>query len=428
MALDPALAQRLLQAVDDNLADQIGYLDDLVRCPSRRGEEQAVQDRVFHAWHARGLAMERFAMEEAAISAHPGGAPFSPAHSRAPIVVGIHRPRHESGRSLILQGHVDVVPEGPLDMWAGPPFVPRIEGDWYYGRGAGDMKAGHSAILATLDVLRRVGLQPAATVTLQSVVEEESTGNGALACHLRGYKAEAALIPEPSGHRLTRANVGVIWFQVEVRGVPVHVKEAGAGQNAIEAAFGVIGELRKLEVRLNEQAAQHPVFRDTPHPINLNIGKIAGGDWASSVPAWCRIDCRLSLLPGDKPEALRQAIEAAVAAAARDHTFLANNPPEVTWNGFNAEGYVLQSGSEAEAVLAGAHQHVFGEPLSAVPMPAYLDARVFALYGGIPALNYGCRAENIHGFDERFSLASLKSITGVMTLFVAEWCGVEAIG
>ena len=94
-------------------------------------------------------------------------------------VIGTHEPRQARGRSLILNGHMDVVPEGPLDMWTSPPYEPRREGDWLYGRGAGDMKAGLAANLFAMDALRRIGLQPAARVHLQSVVEEECTGNGA---------------------------------------------------------------------------------------------------------------------------------------------------------------------------------------------------------------------------------------------------------
>ncbi|WP_204327895.1 hypothetical protein, partial [Proteus mirabilis] len=77
--------------------------------------------------------------------------------------------------------------------------------------------------------LKSIGLQPAATVTVQSVVEEEATGNGALQCHLRGYRAEAVLIPEPEEEKIIRANAGVLWFRVEVAGLPVHVSHAGSG-------------------------------------------------------------------------------------------------------------------------------------------------------------------------------------------------------
>jgi acetylornithine deacetylase len=90
---------------------------------------------------------------------------------------------------LILNGHIDVVPTGPHEMWTTPPFEPSIRDGRLYGRGAGDMKAGLAATVGALDALRAIGLQPAAPVYLQSVVEEECTGNGALACLHRGYRA-----------------------------------------------------------------------------------------------------------------------------------------------------------------------------------------------------------------------------------------------
>lgn len=318
-----------------------------------------------------------------------------------------------------------MVPTGPLDLWTHRPFDPVVEGDWLYGRGAGDMKAGHAANLFALDALARLGLQPAASVTVQSVVEEESTGNGALMTHLRGYRADAVLIPEPEDEKLVRANTGVLWFAVEVRGVPVHVREMGAGANAIDATYRVIGALREVEARWNAETSAHPHFENEDHPINLNIGKIEGGDWASSVPAWCRIHCRIALYPGVTAAQAAAEIEAAVSRFARSDPFLANNPPRVVFNGFFVEGYVLEAGSEAEAVLGRAHARAIGSPLQSFTSPSYLDTRVHALYDRVPALCYGPTAQNIHGFDERVSLASVQRCTTAMALFVAEWCGTE---
>jgi acetylornithine deacetylase len=289
------------------------------------------------------------------------------------------------------------------------------------------MKAGHAANLFALDALRRLGLQPAATVYLQSVVEEESTGNGALMTHLRGYQADAALIPEPEDEKIVRANVGVLWFQVEVQGHPVHVREMGSGTNAIDAAYRVIGALRKLEDKWNEDKAGRPHFETEAHPINLNVGRIEGGDWASSVPAWCRIDCRISMYPGTDAQSAAREIEQAVSAFARADAYLANNPPRITFNGFFAEGFVLEPGSEAEAVLGRAHQTAVGKPLQSFMTAGYLDARVHALYDRIPALCYGPTARNIHGSDECVDLASVERITAAMALFIAEWCGTEPI-
>ncbi|KRE09541.1 acetylornithine deacetylase [Bosea sp. Root381] len=427
MPLDPALRDKILASVEAGFAEQVAFTQELIRFPSLRGEEHACQDFVYRAMKERGFTIDRFKMDEAAIKAHPGGGPFSEFHSDAPIVVGIHHPREEKGRSLILQAHVDVVPTGPADQWTYPPFDPVIDGDWLYGRGGADMKAGAGANFACLDALKRIGLQPAATLYLESVVEEESTGNGAVMTHLRGYRAEAALIPEPEYEMLARANAGVIWFQFEVRGVPAHVREMGTGANAIDAAYRVIAALRKLEEEFNAEKAGREHFEDQEHPINLNIGKIEGGDWASSVPCWCRVDCRVGLYPGVTAKEIAQRIEDCIRTASRSDAFLANNPPKVTFNGFWAEGYVLEPGSEAEAVLGRAHEAALGKPLKSFMTAAYLDTRVHALYDKIPALCYGPMGENIHAFDERVSLASLKRITGSMALFVAEWCGVEPL-
>ena len=212
MALPDDLKNKILQSVEDGFAQQLDYTRQLVNLPSLRGQEHAIQDLTFREFQSRGYKVDRFDMDPEAIAAHPGGSPFSEHHSDAPIVVGIHHPRQETGRSLILNAHLDVVPEGPHEMWSDDPFSGKIEGDWMFGRGGADMKAGAAANLAALDALRRIGLQPAATVYIQSVVEEESTGNGALMTWLRGYTADAVLIPEPEDEMLVRANVGVIWF------------------------------------------------------------------------------------------------------------------------------------------------------------------------------------------------------------------------
>jgi acetylornithine deacetylase len=425
MSLDPELRDRIIQSVADGFNDQIAFTQKLVRMPSLRGREHSIQDLLFRELRSRGFTMDRFGMDRAAIEAHPGGSKFTEDHSDAPIVIGIHRPREEKGRSLILQSHLDVVPEGLHDMWSDPPFSGKIDGDWMYGRGAADMKAGAAANIFALDALRRIGLQPAATVYVQSVVEEESTGNGALQTFLEGYTADAVLIPEPEDEMLVRANTGVLWFQVQLRGVPVHVREMGEGANAIDAAYRVVNTLREIEADWNAAKGAHPHFEDEAHPINFNVGKIEGGDWASSVPSWCNIDCRVSIYPGQSAEDTAREITDRVAAFAQQDAFLSNNPPRVVFNGFYAEGYVLEPGTEAEAVLGRAHESAIGQPLKSFMTAGYLDTRVYALYNDIPALCYGPISRNIHGIDECVSLASVQRITQAMTLFIAEWCGVE---
>jgi acetylornithine deacetylase len=222
-----------------------------------------------------------------------------------------------------------------------------------------------------------------------------------------------------------RANVGVIWFRVHVRGLPVHVREAASGANAIEAAFGLIRALRDLEAKWNERRADHRYFEDVDHPININVGKIAGGDWASSVPAWCSLDVRAAIYPGVEPQQAAREIEHCIQEAAKANAFLADVPPEIEYNGFFARGYVLEEGSDAEATLGRAHERSFGKALEAFTTTSYLDGRVFVLYDDCPCLVYGPISEKIHGFNERVSLASTRRITGAIALFIAEWCGLQ---
>ena len=154
---------------------------------------------------------------------------------------------------------------------------------------------------------------------------------------------------------------------------------------------------------------------------------IKGGDWASSVPAWCTVDCRIAIYPGISAKSAADEIEQKVAEVTKASDFLSKQPPTVVWNGFYAEGYVLDPGSSAENILCKAHRTATGEDLETAFSGAYLDARVYSIYDKIPALTYGPIAGNIHGFDEWVSLKSIKRVTAAVALYIAEWCGVEKI-
>ena len=426
-SLDDALVADILAAVEQGFAAQTTFTRELVEIPSLRGQEHTAQDFIHQQLGERGYAMDRWAINVDEIQNHAGFSPVNVSYENAINVVGAHRPRDETGRSLILNGHIDVVPTGPADMWQQPPFTPWMDGDWLYGRGSGDMKAGLVANIFALDALRAIGYQPAATTYLQSVTEEECTGNGALSCLVRGYKAEAAIIPEPEDDKLVRANVGVIWCRVHLRGRPVHTRVAGQGFSAIDGAYLLMTALRKLAESWNERKADYPIFEDVEHPINVVFGRIAGGDWPSMVPAWCWFDVRMAIYPGVDPAEAAKEIESCIQRAANDHPALAAIPPKIEYTGFFAGGYVLEQGSEAEQTLAQAHRQSYGEALESFVTPGYLDGRVFVLYGKCPCLVYGPHAENIHGIDERVSLSSVKRITGAIALFVAQWCGLESM-
>lgn len=430
--MDETPNARILHAVDRRFDEQVAFLSELTAHPSTRGQERSAQEFMTAQLERRGYGVDQWRIDVEAIRGLPGFSPVIGSYDDAVNVVATHRSARRSGRTLILNGHIDVVPAGPSDMWASPPFEPRVCGNWMHGRGAGDMKAGLAANLFALDALRECGFAPAADVFVQSVVEEECTGNGALACLQRGYRADAVLIPEPFDQALVIAQIGVIWFQVHLKGLPTHVAYAGSGSNAIEAAIPLIEALHAMEARWNADERRHGLYADVHHPLNLNVGRIVGGDWTSSVPAWCVFDVRMAIFPGQDIDAARSEIEETLQAAAGGHEFLRKFQPEVVYHGFRAEGYALAEDDRPEtaaaiATLETAHEAVTRTPLRRMPITATTDARFFGLYADSPALVYGPTAEAIHGFDERVDLESMRQVTQVTASFIADWCGLEPL-
>ncbi len=423
MADSQAMA-RIAAAIDTNFDKQVQFLAELVRFPSLRGREAPLQDWFARQMAARGYAVDRYTLAD--VPPHPKMAPMVECDPAGSVqVVATHRAKNPTGRSLILQGHIDVVPEGPADMWTHPPYAAVIRDGWMYGRGAHDMKSGVACMVYAMDAIRDAGFEPAADVYVETVTEEESTGNGALSTLLRGYRADAALVPEPTGHTITRSQTGTIWFRLRVRGIPVHVAVAQDGSNAIMSAYVLIQALYAHTRKLNEAARASAWYANIKDPIKFNPGIIRGGDWASSTPAWCEVDCRIGLVPGTTPEEAMAGIEATVRAAAKGDGFLANNPPEIVWTGFQTDPYVLEPGSEAEAVLAAAHASVHGGSLPERRTTAVNDTRYYGLYFDIPGLCYGPKGEGAHAFDERTSIEDLRKCTLTMATFIANWCGLS---
>jgi acetylornithine deacetylase len=397
-------------------------LEALVAAPTELGHEEAGQVLMSEAFAACGLEPRDVWLDADALRSHPNASPFDWDVSAKRNVVATWPAARDDrhSHSLILNGHIDVVPPAAAELWTSPPYEPRREGDWLYGRGAGDMKAGLVAMVGAVRALREAGVQLGGDVHLQSVVEEECTGNGALQCLIDGARADACVLTEPHPDHLTIAQVGVLWFHVEVTGEPVHAAYAGTGHNAIEAATAVLRALRELEAELNVDPP--PPYDTVEHPINLNPGRISGGDWTSTVPARCTLSCRLGMYPGTNPHELRRRVEATVAAAAREHPFLRDSAPRVRWNGFICEGSTVNPAEPFLSELALAYAEVHGQAPALRPTTATTDARHF-IRSGIPAVCFGPRAESYHGIDERVSLSSMHACAQVLANFIARWSG-----
>jgi acetylornithine deacetylase len=413
--------REIVDAVAAVESQTLDLLARLVEAPTTLGNEEPGQVIMAEAFRdLLGLEPVDIAMDREALNAHPRAAPFSwdVAHKRN--VVADWPVAGAGGRSLVLQGHIDVVGPASTKLWRSPPFHAVRDGDWLYGRGSGDMKAGLAAIVGAILGLQRLGLAPLAPVQLQSVVEEECGGNGALQCVLSGARPDAAVIPEPYPGVVPTSQVGVLWFHVDLAGTPAHVGDAQDGFNAIEASFAVVKELHALEDELNESPP--PPFDEIPHPINFNVGVVSGGDWPSTVAAECTLSCRIAHYPGTAVADLQQRVEGAVARAAAASAYLTEHPPSVRYDGFACEGSHLRDEEPIVRTLVSSWEAVTGASASTGGTTATTDVRTF-IEAGIPAACIGPHAEHIHGVDERVFVPSVVQTAQVLALLVRDWCG-----
>jgi acetylornithine deacetylase len=424
--LDPGAKRAILDACASLEAEATALLGRLVQFDSTLGREAPCLDFVADALALQGLAVRRVPTEPNRLKDHPGFSPPLISYAGRDNVVGLHRPRERKGRSLVLQAHVDVVPPGAEEEWTTPPFRPDVREGRLYGRGAGDMKAGLVANMIALKALRRAGLAPAAEVQVQAVIEEECTGNGALATMLAMPKADAAIIPEPGpGYAaIYTAEVGVVWAWVTVTGRPAHVRDMQAGVNAIEAAMAVVQRFKDYEAEMNRAERVHAAFHGVNHPVNVNLGTVEGGEWNSSVASKCRIGLRVGVMLGYTARQAKADIERIVAAAAADPA-LRGAKVALSWGGFMADPCAFDRASPIAQLVERSFAEVGGGNLRAYPATGLTDGRFFELYQGTPVAVFGPDAENIHGIDESVGIASTHAITRTIALTIAEWCGTE---
>ncbi|MBV1798629.1 ArgE/DapE family deacylase [Siccirubricoccus sp. G192] len=427
-ALDPGARRAILEAVDALRDDAVETLARLVRHPSTLGNEAGALEEMAGLYASLGLTPRRVPTVPEELAAHPGFSPPLISYAGRDNVVALHRPKTRSGRSLALQGHVDVVPEGAADMWATPPYAPEIRNGRVYGRGAGDMKAGIVSYCMAFKAMRLAGLQPAAEVQLQSVIEEECSGNGALACMLALPRTDAVIIPEPGPgmDALYTAEVGVVWAWVTVSGRPAHVRDMQAGVNAIEAASIIAAAFKDYEREMNRAERIHPAFRGLNHPVNVNLGTIEGGEWNSSVATRCRIGMRVGVMMGYTARQTRADIEALVAKATQ-HERLRGAQVKLEFKGFMADPCVFDTDAAIVQLARRSYAETTGGALRDYPATGLTDGRFFTLYQDTPVACFGPDAVDIHGIDENVGLDSMHGITRTIALTMAEWCGVERI-
>jgi acetylornithine deacetylase len=403
----------------------VALLQDLVRQPSMLGQERGAQEVISSKWQSLGLQSEMWQPRVEALAAHPAFAPVEWGYEGRPNVTAILKSPVGDGRSLILNGHMDVVSPEPVSLWTHDPWAAEIEDGRMYGRGAADMKSGIAMMALALEALQASGVKLRGDVTVETVIEEEASGNGTLACRLRGHNADGAIVCEPMDLQTNIATMGVMWFRVTVVGSGAHVFKAHQAVNAIEKCFPLVAALRQLEEQMNAKVT-HRLYRDLEHPINLNVGQMEGGHWPSSVPAMAKFVCRISYTPGVSPFDVRRQIEACIAEVASADPWLREVQPTVSYYGLRSDGSEVDTRVPLVETLGKCHRRVLGEEMQFDVSTSCHDGRYFNNYFGTSAVAYGPIGGHMHGVDEYVELESIVTGAKVLASFLLEWCGVAA--
>jgi acetylornithine deacetylase len=408
-----------------------GLRDEIVDCTLRLvakdstlGNEQGALAVMENRLRSLGFDPVRVPIDKNSLASHPGYAPVPWEFENRYNIVTVRTADADGGRSALFNGHLDVVHPGLIDHWKTHPFQPLVREGRIYGRGAGDMKAGVAAMTYALHAIDKANFGLRAPVTLETVIEEECSGNGALACVASGYTADAVLIPEPFGPTLLTHQLGVLWFKISVQGAATHVLAAGAGVNAIEKSFKIISALRALEADLNS-GERPPAYSNISHPINLNVGVMSGGVWPSSVPSSAEFHCRLSYFPGMSFETIRERINNTLKKVVLDDPWLSHWPPKIDYYGFRSDGHSISRELPALNVLNDCHRTLIGEEATEYVATCTTDLRAFHFYGNTQATCYGPEAENIHGANESVNIDSVVHVARAYSLFLARWCGLS---
>lgn len=400
----------------------------LVRIPTVVGHEGPGQAWIAERYRALGLETRIVPVDFAAVKDHPaycGWKAEARAYDGRPNVVGL-LPGGRDGRSLILNGHMDVVSAEPESEWTYGPWTPTIVDGRLYGRGANDMKAGLLSNYYALRAVLDAGLRPAGAVQLQSTIEEEAGGGGgALALLAAGYTADGWIAAEPCGHRIRLGNGGIMYFRVRVRGRTAHAGNAHLGVNAALKLAPILLALERLDLERAEQHAGSPFgVGSRGRACHLSIGTVRAGDWPSTVAGWAESECRIGYLPGETRAEIRALVEATCRAAVAGDPWMREHPPEVAWFGWDAEPWQEDPREPLVVTLQEAGREVLGAPIETFVRTSGVDSR-FAHYFGFPGVCWGHRGDNNHGVDEWTDLESVVQSTKVLAAMIIRWCGVR---
>ena len=394
---------------------------DLVGAESITGNEAAVQDVVERNYATRGLVVDRWETTEADVAGYLDQVGHQSRYEGRPHLAGT-RAGAGGGRSLMLQGHIDTVDFGDTDLWTTSPLG-EVVGERIYGRGAADMKAGVATHITVLDILDALGITLQGDLVLAASVGEEDGGYGAVATVLRGHRADAALISEPTSLDVVIAHGGSLVYRITVHGKSAHGAHRNEGVSAIEKFYPIFQMLLDWEAERNATLS-HPLYDHMPNKFPISTGLVRAGTWASTVPEVLVAEGRLGFLPGETIAGMQAETERRVAAIAEADDWMREHPPEVEWFGGQFASCEISPEEPIAQTIARAHEAVSGSPATMKGITAGLDMRLLINVGGIPTATYGAGdVRFVHCADEWIEIDEILRAIEATTIAAIDWCG-----
>ncbi len=424
------LVPKIDAAVDTLRGDLIAYLQKLVQTPSLPGQEQQAQQLVAAKLRALGLSVDVLSSDLDDLKHHPAfcddGVPFCDRLNVIGRWKGSSKtPASGTPRSLILNGHIDVVPTSKESLWSDSPWSGVIRDGQLYGRGSCDMKAGVAANIFAIQALQSLGFRPAGDVLVESVIGEESGGVGTLTTIVKGFKADAAIITEPTRLHLCPVQSGALTFRIKVAGRAIHACMKPYGVSAIEKFYLLLQAVQQLEQRRHVEY-KNPLYENPNNIAPVNFGTLRSGEWPSTVPDELLVEGRFGVLPGESTGAARSALANALTAVAKQDPWLADHPPTLEWFEGQFESGETSQDSPIVRAIAEGHAQIFGKEPIVQGVTYGSDLRLFTNHGGIPAVLYGPGSIfDAHTVNEHVDLEEVVAATKVLACIVSSWCGGE---
>ena len=330
----------------------------------------------------------------------------------------------EGERTLILCGHIDTVAPGDESNWTNSPLKASLRDGRLIGRGVCDMKGGIACALYAVKAILDSGINPRGKLVYLSVIGEEDGGCGALDACLRGYKADAGVIMEPSETKLAPAVAGAMSFKVTVPGRSVHAAVREEGVSAIDNFILLYQGLRELEQERNKKV-DDPLYSRYQTPYAISVGTVNGGTWPGTVPESLTFQGRIGVAVGESEAHARRELEAKVNEVADSDPWLSVNRPTVEWVGYSFASSSVPLDHPVVEALSGAYRDVNGLEPTYEGMTYASDARLLIKVAGTPTMVFGPGDVRVaHGADEYVTLDDLRTTVKTLTVAILRFLGV----